>query len=364
MTGEATRASVGVERTLVLRLTGTLDASTIAETLAHLHDSTAAVSPPAALVLDLRDVRTLSARAARELIKFVTAYSPHVRLLIDPDSVAVRALRLIDPAGTVPAFTDPAQALKPFGPPSPAETEADVPWLTEFESLARTLLGDTTVAGALRHVVEAAQRVIEGADLVSITLRAHDGGFSTPAATAPVGAVLDQVQYRSGDGPCVSAAQPEGPGYVHSDDLRDEARWPSFTAASAGHGFRAIISTALQPIEASESLSGALNVYSRKPHGLTAADRHAALLLATHASLALAHAQTAELAELERAQLRQAVSSRDVIGQAKGILMNRQGITADEAFDLLRRTSQDLNVKLVDLARTLATRHTDLDESR
>ncbi|MDT7798847.1 MAG: hypothetical protein QOI78_2280, partial [Actinomycetota bacterium] len=65
--------------------------------------------------------------------------------------------------------------------------------------------------------------------------------------------------------------------------------------------------------------------------------------------------------ELEATHLRKAVESRDVIGQAKGILMQRRGITADEAFDVLRRASQELNVKLADLARTLADRHTELD---
>jgi AmiR/NasT family two-component response regulator len=62
--------------------------------------------------------------------------------------------------------------------------------------------------------------------------------------------------------------------------------------------------------------------------------------------------------------LRRAIDSRDVIGQAKGILMQRRGIGADEAFVLLRRTSQQLNVKLAELARTLATRHTELDLPR
>nr|WP_281283175.1 ANTAR domain-containing protein [Kutzneria buriramensis] len=107
-------------------------------------------------------------------------------------------------------------------------------------------------------------------------------------------------------------------------------------------------------------VSGALTIYSRRAGGLSRADRDTALLLATHGSLALAHVRTAELADLQRAQLRRAVDSRDLIGQAKGILMSRQGISSDEAFDLLRRTSQDLNVKLVDVAHTLTTRHGEL----
>ena len=75
----------------------------------------------------------------------------------------------------------------------------------------------------------------------------------------------------------------------------------------------------------------------------------------THASLILAGTHAVERAELHYTQLQQAIASRDVIGQAKGILMDRRGISADEAFDLLRHTSNDLNVKLADLAATLAT---------
>ncbi|TDP96731.1 ANTAR domain-containing protein [Labedaea rhizosphaerae] len=104
-------------------------------------------------------------------------------------------------------------------------------------------------------------------------------------------------------------------------------------------------------------------MYSRQPDGFTAVDHNAALLLATHASLALAHAHAAETADAHQTQLLRAIDTRDVIGQAKGILMNRQGIDAEQAFTLLRETSQELNVKLVDLARTIADCHADLHQS-
>ncbi|WP_410614425.1 ANTAR domain-containing protein [Amycolatopsis sp. lyj-109] len=86
------------------------------------------------------------------------------------------------------------------------------------------------------------------------------------------------------------------------------------------------------------------------------------LLLATHAALALAHARSTELADLNDLGLRHAIDTRDVIGQAKGILMQRQGITADAAFALLRSTSQNLNVKLVEVARNMVAHHAELDD--
>lgn len=264
---------------------------------------------------------------------------------------------LSNPDDTECAATDAYDTANPI-----EDTEID-PVLDQFESLTRTLLNVTTVTEALQQIVDATRLVVSGADLVSVTVLAPEGTYYTPAYTHQVAAELDQVQYRSGRGPCLDAASPDGPGYVVSDDLSVETRWPQFAAAACQYGYDTIISTELLPAAGPGQLCGALNIYSRRRHGLSRADRHAALLLATHGSLALAHAQVAELADLHRAQLLRAIDTRDIIGQAKGILMNRQGITADEAFDLLRRISQNLNIKLVDLARTLTTRHNELDQS-
>ncbi|MEV0074489.1 ANTAR domain-containing protein [Amycolatopsis sp. NPDC050768] len=232
----------------------------------------------------------------------------------------------------------------------------------ELASLTRLLLDATTVGEALERVVEAAPVVIPGADLVSITLCAPDGQFNTPVRTEPVARELDQVQYDADEGPCVDIARHVEPGYALSDDLGQEPRWPTFAPAAAARGYHSVLSTALVPSSTDDGVSGAaLNVYSNRAHAFSEESRDAALLLAAHASLALARTSALTRAELDRLNLERAIESRDVIGQAKGILMSRRGITADEAFDLLRRTSQDVNVKLAELARTLAERHTELD---
>ncbi len=193
----------------------------------------------------------------------------------------------------------------------------------QFVQLTRTLLDATTVAEVLDKVVEATHRIVPGADLVSITLRGPDGTFHTPIETGSMAPELDQVQYNTGEGPCVQAARLSGPGHALSDDLATEPAWPTFGPTAASRGFHAV--------------------------------------LATHASLALANTHALSSAELRQVQLRKAIDTRDVIGQAKGILMQRRGCTAEEAFDLLRRASQDLNIKLGHLAHILATRHTELD---
>ncbi|HEY0450846.1 ANTAR domain-containing protein [Actinophytocola sp.] len=245
----------------------------------------------------------------------------------------------------------------------PSDAVGGGPLAAQFAVLTRRLLDASSVAEVLDHVVRAAYHVVPGADLVSITLRSADGTFHTPAETEPVASELDQLQYTTGEGPCVAAALPTGPAHMRCDNLALEPVWPRFGPAAAAHGVHAVLAVALLPYATPPRYSGALNIYSRVPGALGADAHEAALLLATHASLALADTMAVTQAELLAVQLRAAVDSRDVIGQAKGILMNRRGITADEAFDQLRRVSQDLNVKLADLAQVLATRHTELDLS-
>ncbi|MEV6447909.1 GAF and ANTAR domain-containing protein [Amycolatopsis sp. NPDC051716] len=236
------------------------------------------------------------------------------------------------------------------------------PLARQFADLTRTLLDVTpTVAGVLKLVVGAAIALIPDAHLVSVTLRDTDGTFHTPVETDPVTERLDQVQYDHGEGPCVESARPDGPAIGWSRNLGSDPRWPAFGPAAARHGYHSVLATALLPDARPPRLSGALNIYSRTPGAFDTAAIDTALLLATHASLALAHTEAVASAELESAHLRRALDSRDVIGQAKGILMQRRGITADEAFDVLRRASQDLNVKLADLATALASRHTEVD---
>jgi hypothetical protein len=252
---------------------------------------------------------------------------------------------------------------EPADAPHPVSGTPDhSPLATQLATLTRTLLHTATVADALDLVMRTTQAVIPDADLVTISLRATDGRLHTPLETHPAGTELDELQNIHNEGPCLDAARKDGVAYTHCGDLATTADWPRFGPAAVDLGYRSVLSTALLVDAEPPRLSGAMNIFARKPGRLgDELTRDRALLLATHASLALAHTEAVRLAELRETELRKALETRDVIGQAKGILMNRRGITADEAFDLLRRTSQDLNVKLAELARTLAARHTELD---
>nr|WP_245778282.1 GAF and ANTAR domain-containing protein [Lentzea xinjiangensis] len=231
----------------------------------------------------------------------------------------------------------------------------------QFAELTRALLNAPTVADVLDQVVTAAHRVIPGADLVSITLRTADDCFHTPVVTNVVAAELDRIQYETGEGPCVEASRNPGPAEIRSDDLATETAWPRFGPEAARLGFHSVLSVALAPNARPPRYSGALNVYSRRPGALAPDAHEPALLLATHASLALAGTTAVTRADLTVAQLHRALESRDVIGQAKGVLMARRGIGADEAFDELRRASQDLNIKLTALARLVTARNAEAD---
>ena len=233
------------------------------------------------------------------------------------------------------------------------------PLAAEFARLAENLMSATTVRGVLERVVEATRVAVPGADLVSVTLRADDQ-FRTPVQTDELATRLDEIQYRLGEGPCIESTRTPGLGLTYSADLGSGREYPRFGPAAARLGVHSVLAVGLFPLAETVPRTGALNLYSFDVGGIDELDRDLAVILAAHASTALAATMASTAADLEAAQLRQALTSRDVIGQAKGILMERRGISADEAFDALRKASQSLNVKLTQVAQTLVDRRADL----
>jgi GAF domain-containing protein len=233
------------------------------------------------------------------------------------------------------------------------------PLAVEFVALAEALVDDATVGGVLTRVVKAAKAVVPGADLVSVTMRASGGGFETPVETDALAARLDELQYRFDEGPCLAATRRVGHGLTFDPDVEAGRHWPRWGPGAAALGVRSVLAVGLFP-SGNGTRVGALNVYSFRPGGIDERDRDLAVVLAAHASTALAATMATSAAELEVAQLREALRTRDVIGQAKGILMERRGISADEAFDTLRRASQSLNIKLRQLAETLVDHRGEL----
>ena len=215
-----------------------------------------------------------------------------------------------------------------------------------FAETARILFSAGSVQNTLTQVVEVAVATIEGCDYAGILLM-EGAAVTTPVHTDPVVREIDLLQQRAGEGPCLDAAAQRV--IVYAEDLRNDARWTIFGPLAAREGVRSALALPLT----TNGETGAVNLYARYPAAFGVVDRGKGVILASLASLALSAAHLLENEERRVDNLHAALSSREIIGQAQGILMERERISADQAFDILRRASQYLNVKLREVAQTL-----------
>jgi GAF domain-containing protein len=216
-----------------------------------------------------------------------------------------------------------------------------------FSELGRIKLSDTDLNGVLTKIAELARRTIPGAEDVSVTLVRGDGAH-TAAFTGVLALTLDEWQYKQGRGPCLDAAQ--GAAVVSVPDTSTEDRWPEWASAARGQGAYSSLSIGL-PVQ--EAVVGALNIYGAKPQAFDDDAVALAQTFAGYAAVAMANAHlydsTANLAQ----HMQTAMESRAVIEQAKGIIMGERRCTAEEAFAILVKISQDSNCKLRDVAAAL-----------
>lgn len=211
--------------------------------------------------------------------------------------------------------------------------------------LATTVLGEGGFDTVLELVSSLAESSVSGVHGVSVSLR-QDGHDETRFATLEQVAALDGVQYREREGPCMDAMNNGRPNNVTLSEM--EARWPAFAAAAGQNGIKRVLSV---PLQVRGQAIGALNLYSLDSGSFTDGEESRARLFAHHASVVLANAAAYANAEARTEQLLQALETRDIIGQAKGVLMAGEGCTPDEAFDMLRRASQRTHRKLRDVAQ-------------
>jgi len=212
----------------------------------------------------------------------------------------------------------------------------------QLSELAREMQADLTTEALLQHIVQAAVVEVPGAEHAGITL-VTGRKLSSPTVTSELVRRVDQVQYETGEGPCVDSARHHET--VRSDDLRAEQRWPRFARQATDLGVLSMLSFQLF---VQDDSFGALNLYSGRARVFGPGSESDGMLLASHAALAMAAART-------HTGLLVAMDSREMIGQAKGILMERYKITGIEAFGLLVASSQAVNRKLRDVAEHLVT---------
>jgi GAF domain-containing protein len=197
---------------------------------------------------------------------------------------------------------------------------------------------DTVIAELAEH----AAVEIPGAKYAGVTVTTNRKKIDTPAASHEYPILLDKIQQRHREGPCLESAWEKET--IHIRDLEDDRRWPKYRKdALAETPIRSIM--AFQLFIADQSM-GALNVYAEEPNALDEETEEVGLIFATHSAVAWNSARRDE-------QLQKALASRDAIGQAKGLIMERYGIGGIQAFDMLRKLSQDNNVPLIRIAEEL-----------
>ena len=202
-----------------------------------------------------------------------------------------------------------------------------------------------TVDDVLVDVTAAAKELVRGVDAAGVLLVGAAGTHKTLAPTSDLMFKLDDLQMATGEGPCLQAALDEI--VVRTDDFRDEPRFPCYAPKVVELGLLSALSFKLYT---ADRTAGALNLFGYEPNLWDSEAETVGTVLAAHAAAAI-------LASREGDQLQSALSTRDRIGQAKGIIMERYTIDDVRAFQMLRQLSQDTNTKLVDVAqRVIDTR--------
>lgn len=217
-----------------------------------------------------------------------------------------------------------------------------------LEEIHHLLLAEEDLDSTLRVVAEIAVRTVSGCDCAGITLVENDEVQST-ACTDELCAEIDRDQYVTGEGPCVDAIRQNA--VMRLGNAASDERWPRFGPLAERHGIESVLGT---PLEVRGQVLGALNLYSNNPEAFLDEDVEIAALLATHATVVLANMQAFETSIRETEHLFKALESRGIIERAKGILMEREKCSADEAFQMLVRASQTLNRKLRTVAEEVA----------
>ena len=213
--------------------------------------------------------------------------------------------------------------------------------------LARSLQAEEGSGETMDLAVTLAVEVVDGAEDAAISLVHRGRIVETPASTGERGFQADRIQQELGEGPCLTAIREEE--VVSCPDLAAEKRWGAWgprTAEEAGIGSM----LSFRMFTQKERL-GALSLYATRPHAFTGADVESGLSFAAHTAIAIKVARQEEHMDL-------ALDSRSLIGQATGIVMDRYDIDAVRAFAVLKRISQQSNVKLHEIAvELIRTRH-------
>lgn len=215
--------------------------------------------------------------------------------------------------------------------------------------LSRLVLQDETIETTLQRIVDVAHRAIPDTVGVSITLKKGTRPY-TAVATSPHVQAIDEREYAVDEGPCISAMETGQPHLL--DDVATDTRWPKFTRVCQEEGLGSSLGV---PLCVGDQPYGAMNVYALTPHAFKEEHQQAAELLADQAGVALANTRTYSECSDKIRQLQEALESRVIIEQAKGVLMATTRCSPDDAFEQLKQRSQRENRKLRVVAEEIVT---------
>jgi GAF domain-containing protein len=222
--------------------------------------------------------------------------------------------------------------------------------LSTMRQLSTLLEPEGSLDESLRSISSLAVQAIRGCDAAGMTI-VEDGKPVTAGASDGWVLEVDRHQYGSGEGPCLDAL--EKGKTQRSDNIPEDERWPAFAEQAQKTGLKSVLSS---PLNERDTIHGALNMYSKDKSAFSETDDLLGGLFATQAWVAVANQQTLATALKLTEHLQEALKTREVIGEAKGILMAQEGVTEDGAFEMLKRASQTTNVKLRDIAQELVER--------
>lgn len=211
--------------------------------------------------------------------------------------------------------------------------------------ISGVLLSEERLEAVLELCVSLTLQTLPNASGVSVTLM-RDGRFETAVYSDEITKRVDEWQYATSEGPCLTAAKDGAHQVVH--DLAADTQWPSFATMAISEGISSVLAVPFVPM--GEPI-GTLNIYADKVGAFDEDDLEVASLFAQKAAIVIANSVAYSSAQLTNGHLRAALESRELIGQAKGILMEREKCSADEAFGILRGVSQRTNRKLRDVAQ-------------
>ena len=218
--------------------------------------------------------------------------------------------------------------------------DADLQLAQTFSQIARILIAEADPQATLQRIVSLAVKTIESCEHAGISV--VEGKIVTsPASSDEVPAIVDRIQSETGEGPCVDAIREHQ--VFQTGNLSEERRWPMFTRrAIAESGIESVLSLRLF---ANETM-GSLNLYSTQIDAFDDRDVAVATVFAAHAAVAWSTSQAIE-------NLKVGLVTRQLVGQAVGLLMVRQNMSDSDALDALKRASQRLNIKLREVAERI-----------